>query len=71
MLKFAPIMPAFCLLLLYSSYANNFARKIDASLEVLQIMTHASSKMSILKVGFKKVKQFVAMYLSKKLKFKR
>ena len=32
MLKFAPIMPAFCLLPLYSYYANNFAGKIDASL---------------------------------------
>ena len=32
MLKFAPIMPAFCLLPLYSYYANNFAGKINASL---------------------------------------
>ena len=32
MLKFTPIMPAFCLLLLHSYYANNFASKIDASL---------------------------------------
>ena len=32
MLKFAPIMPAFCLLLLYSYYANNFAGEIDGSL---------------------------------------
>ena len=35
MLKFAPIMPAFCLLLLYSYYASNFSGKIDASLILL------------------------------------
>ena len=34
MLKFAPIMPAFCLLLLYSYYANNFAGEIDGSLTI-------------------------------------
>ena len=32
MLKFAPIMPVFCLLFLYSYYTNNFASKIDAYL---------------------------------------
>jgi len=32
LLDFSPIMPAFCLLLLYSYYSNNFAGKIDASL---------------------------------------
>ena len=35
MLKFAAIMPAFCLLLLYSYYANNFAGKIDTSLLIV------------------------------------
>ena len=39
MLKFAPIMPAFCFLLLYSYYANNFAGKIEASL-VVKCNTH-------------------------------
>ena len=40
MLKFAPIMPAFCLLLLYSYYSNNFAGEIDGSLNpsVLKVM---------------------------------
>ena len=34
MLEFAPIMPAFCSLLLPSYYSNNFAGKINASLIV-------------------------------------
>ena len=35
LLKFAPIMPAFCLLPLYSYDANNFASKIEAYLETV------------------------------------
>ena len=35
LLDFAPIMPAFCSLLLPSDYSNNFARKIDASLDTV------------------------------------
>jgi len=32
LLDFSPIMPAFCLLLSYSYYSNNFAGEIDGSL---------------------------------------
>ena len=35
LLDCAPIMPVFCLLLLYSYYSNNFAGEIDGSLDVL------------------------------------
>ena len=37
MLKFVPIMPAFCSLLLSSYYSNNFASKIDASLTIIHL----------------------------------
>ena len=37
LLKFTPIMPAFCLLLLYSDYSNNFANKIDIPLWLLPL----------------------------------
>ena len=38
MLKFAPIMPAFCALLLCPHYSKNYASKIDTSLH--QILYH-------------------------------
>ena len=41
MLKFTPIMPAFCSSLLPSYYPNNFARKIDPSLEVNNFETRS------------------------------
>ena len=39
LLKFAPIIPAFCSLLL-PSYSNIFAGKIDVSLHTLLLKTH-------------------------------
>ena len=41
--KVAPTMPAFCLLLLYSYYSNNFAGEIDASLDLTCLMIKYSN----------------------------
>ena len=46
LLQFAPTMPAFCLLLLYSYCANNFAGKINAYLAVFYTVVTLSAELS-------------------------
>jgi len=38
LVNFSPILPAFCLLLSYSYYSNNFAGEIDGPLMVFIII---------------------------------